>query len=62
MEAGGVNPTRARGVAEYAEEESVYQAALARVLERRGFHVDRQPPIRFEYEVMVVLPRLRASA
>ena len=33
--------------------ESVYEVVLARALERRGFHVDRQKPIRFEYDGMV---------
>jgi iron complex transport system substrate-binding protein len=33
--------------------ESVYEAVLARVLERRGFHVERQKPIRFEYDGIV---------
>src|SRR5436190_14653592 len=30
--------------------ESVYEAVLARALERRGFRVERQKPIRFEYD------------
>ena len=33
--------------------ESVYEAGLARALERRGFHVERQKVIRFEYDGMV---------
>jgi GxxExxY protein len=33
--------------------ESVYEAVLARALERRGFHVRRQQVIRFEYDGMV---------
>ena len=33
--------------------ESVYEAVLARALERRGFKVERQKPIRFEYDGMV---------
>jgi len=33
--------------------ESVYEAVLARGLERRGFHVERQKVIRFEYDGMV---------
>lgn len=33
--------------------ESVYEAVLARSLERRGFGVDRQEAIRFEYDEMV---------
>lgn len=33
--------------------ESVYEVVLARALERRGFQVERQKPIRFEYDGMV---------
>ncbi len=33
--------------------ESVYEIVLARALERRGFRVERQKPIRFEYDGMV---------
>lgn len=33
--------------------ESVYETVLARALEKRGFHVERQKPIRFEYDGMV---------
>ena len=33
--------------------ESVYETVLARALERRGFHVERQKPIRFEYDGML---------
>jgi iron complex transport system substrate-binding protein len=33
--------------------ESVYEAVLARALERRGFRVERQKIIRFEYDGMV---------
>jgi GxxExxY protein len=33
--------------------ESVYEVVLARDLERRGFQVERQKPIRFEYDGMV---------
>jgi GxxExxY protein len=33
--------------------ESVYEAVLARALERRGFRVDRQKVIRFEYDGMI---------
>ena len=33
--------------------ESVYEAVLARELERREFQVERQKPIRFEYDGMV---------
>lgn len=30
--------------------ESVYEVVLARTLEKRGLHVERQKPIRFEYD------------
>jgi GxxExxY protein len=33
--------------------ESVYEAVLARALDKRGFQVERQQAIRFEYEGMV---------
>ncbi|GMU94045.1 MAG: hypothetical protein AMXMBFR4_31030 [Candidatus Hydrogenedentota bacterium] len=33
--------------------ESVYEAVLARALERRGFRVERQKTVRFEYDGMV---------
>jgi GxxExxY protein len=33
--------------------ESVYEAVLARALERRGLCVERQKPIRFEYDGMI---------
>ncbi len=33
--------------------ESVYEVVLARALEKRGFRVERQKSIRFEYEEMV---------
>ena len=33
--------------------ESVYETVLARALEQRGFHVERQKPIRFEFEGIV---------
>lgn len=33
--------------------ESVYEAVLARTLEKRGFQVERQKAIRFEYDGMV---------
>jgi GxxExxY protein len=33
--------------------ESVYEAVLARALERRGYRVERQKPVRFEYDGMV---------
>ncbi len=51
--------------------ESVYEAILARALERRGFRVERQKVIRFEYQGMVFEegfrmvfnpPRFRGSA
>jgi len=41
--------------------ESVYEALLARELERRGFHVERQKVIRFEYEGMVFEQGLRVD-
>ena len=47
--------------------ESVYEAVLARALDQRGFQVERQPAIRFEYEGMVnglpasASPRLRVN-
>ena len=33
--------------------ESVYEAVLAHLLEKRGFHVQRQATIRFEYDGLV---------
>lgn len=33
--------------------ESVYEAVLARELERRGFIVERQLPVRFEYDGLI---------
>ena len=33
--------------------ESVYEAVLARALERRGEHVERQKVVRFEYDGMI---------
>ena len=33
--------------------ESVYEVVLARMLERRGFQVERQKSIRFEYDGMI---------
>ena len=33
--------------------ESVYEAVLARALDQRGFQVERQQAIRFEYDGMV---------
>jgi iron complex transport system substrate-binding protein len=41
--------------------ESVYEAVLARALERRGFHVERQKAIRFEYDGMVFEDGFRAD-
>ena len=39
--------------------ESVYEAVLARALERRGLRVERQKAIRFEYDGMVFEEGLR---
>ena len=41
--------------------ESVYEVLLARALERRGFHVERQKVVRFEYDGMVFEPGLRVD-
>lgn len=41
--------------------ESVYEAVLARALDKRGFHVERQQAIRFEYEGMVFEEGLRTD-
>jgi iron complex transport system substrate-binding protein len=41
--------------------ESVYEALLARELERRGFHVERQKVIRFEYDGLVFTQGLRVD-
>ena len=41
--------------------ESVYEAVLARALERRGFRVERQRSVRFEYDGMVFEEGLRAD-
>ena len=41
--------------------ESVYEVLLARALERRGFRVERQKVIRFEYDGMVFEPGLRVD-
>jgi iron complex transport system substrate-binding protein len=41
--------------------ESVYETVLARALEQRGFHVERQKPIRFEYQGMVFEEGFRAD-
>jgi iron complex transport system substrate-binding protein len=41
--------------------ESVYEAVLARALEERGFRVERQKGIRFEFEGMVFEEGFRAD-
>ena len=41
--------------------ESVYEAVLARALEKRGLHVDRQPVVRFEYDGLVFDEGFRAD-
>ena len=41
--------------------ESVYEAVLARALDQRGFQVERQQAIRFEYEGMVFEDGFRAD-
>jgi hypothetical protein len=41
--------------------ESVYEAVLARALNQRGFQVERQQAIRFEYEGMVFEEGFRAN-
>jgi len=41
--------------------ESVYEAVLARALERRGFRVERQRSVRFEYDSMVFEEGLRVD-
>lgn len=41
--------------------ESVYESVLARALEKRGFHVERQKVIRFEYDGMVFEEGFRAD-
>ena len=41
--------------------ESVYEAVLARALDQRGFQVERQQAIRFEYEGIVVEEGFRAD-
>jgi GxxExxY protein len=33
--------------------ESVYEAVLARALEKRGFHMERQTAVRFQYDGLV---------
>ena len=41
--------------------ESVYETVLARALGKRGFHVERQQAIRFEYDGMVFEEGFRAD-
>jgi GxxExxY protein len=41
--------------------ESIYEAVLARALDQRGFQVERQRAIRFEYEGMVFEEGFRAD-
>ena len=41
--------------------ESVYTAVLARALQRRGFQVQRQAPIRFEYDGILFEEGFRAD-
>ena len=41
--------------------ESVYETVLARALEQRGFHVERQRVIRFEYQGMMFEEGLRVD-
>jgi iron complex transport system substrate-binding protein len=41
--------------------ESVYEVVLSRALEKRGFRVERQKAIRFEYEEMVFEEGFRAD-
>ena len=41
--------------------ESVYEAVLARALEKRGFHVERQTAVRFEYDGLVFDEGFRAD-
>ncbi len=41
--------------------ESVYEVVLARALEKRGFQVERQKPIRFEYDGTVFEEGFRAD-
>lgn len=41
--------------------ESVYEVVLARALEKRGFRVERQKMVRFEYEEMVFEEGFRAD-
>jgi GxxExxY protein len=39
--------------------ESVHEAVIARALERRGLFVERQKPVRFEYDCMAFDEGLR---
>src|SRR5215467_8159729 len=39
--------------------ESVYDAVLARALDKRGFHVERHVAVRFEYEGVVFVESFR---
>ena len=41
--------------------ESVYEAVLAHALEKRGFHVERQVMVRFEYDGLVFEEGFRAD-
>ena len=41
--------------------ESVYHAVLARALEKRGLHVERQTAVRFEYDGLVFDEGFRAD-
>lgn len=41
--------------------ESVYETVMARALERRGFQVERQKPISFEYDGMIFEDGFRAD-
>lgn len=41
--------------------ESVYETVLARSLEKRGFHVERQKSVRFEYDSIVFEEGFRAD-
>lgn len=41
--------------------ESVYEVVLARALERRGFHLERQRSVQFEYDGMVFEEGLRVD-
>ena len=41
--------------------ESVYEVVLARELERRGFRVERQKPVRFEYDGVIFEEGFRAD-